>query len=123
MANRKKILFSILLESIRLRQTNGHLFRELGSEKEDIRDTVTTCDLQDFLSCLCQFSLLFFFLGGGRVRSVFLGASKSSNRSPLFVKLLLREVKVKVFRFYFSKYLSTRVDRFCRGLELDALIL
>lgn len=52
-----------------------------------------------------------------------LGANKSSNRSPLFVKLLLREVKVKVVRFYFSKYLSTRVDRFCGGLELASLIL
>lgn len=52
-----------------------------------------------------------------------LGARKSSNRSPLFVKLLLREVKVKVVRFYFSKYLSARVDRFCGGLELGSLIL
>lgn len=117
------MLFSILLESIRLRHTNDHLFRELGAEKEDIRDTVTTCDLQDFFRVASANSVCCVFLGGGRVRSVFLGASKSSNRSPLFVKLLLREVKVKVVRFYFSKYLSTRVDRFCGGLELDAFIL
>lgn len=44
------------------------------------------------------------FLGnrlGGRVRSVTVGASKCSSRSPLFVKLLFREVNVKVGRFIF----------------------
>ena len=37
--------WSVMLESMRLCQTNGHLFRELEAEKEDGRDTVAllTC--------------------------------------------------------------------------------
>lgn len=96
----KKIFFSVLLDSkfehmlefIQLWQTNIY-FRE--QQKKTYQKYCHTSGLQVFHKrCLCQFSLS--FLGewaGGRVRGVILGASKSSNRSPIFVKLIFKEVK------------------------------
>lgn len=84
-----------MLESIGECQINIYLFRELGAEKKTYQRYCPT--LQVFhKSCLCQFSLS--FLGGGRG---ILGASTSSNRSPIFVSVLFREVQVKVVRFIF----------------------
>lgn len=50
-----------MLESIRLCQTNGHLFRELEAEKEDIRDTVTLLTRRIFFRVASASSVSPFF--------------------------------------------------------------
>lgn len=54
-----------MLESIRLCQTNGHVFRELEAEKEDIRDTVTLLICRIFLELPLPIQFV-LFLGGER---------------------------------------------------------
>lgn len=92
-----------MLDSIQLCQTNIYLFRKLRAEKEDIMDagTLLICGFFIELPLPLQFVLFLWSGVGGRVRSVILGATRSSNRSPLFVKLLFKEVKVNVVRLIF----------------------
>lgn len=55
-----------MLESIRLCQTNGHLFRELEAEKEDIRDTITLPTCRIFFRVASANSVCPFFRGWER---------------------------------------------------------
>ena len=62
-------------------------------------------------------SVLFWGRVSGRLGSVLLGASALSDRSPVFVKLLFREGRVKVVRFIFESTYQAEQEEFVEGLS------